>query len=182
MQNVCIFLLMRYNDGMEKYENSYNVLKTSYDRFFNISENEKSLSSCCKTKSTQYSSGQEYLDNIIQFTHNNKIKLIIEFHVMNPQRYEDFTILTNQGFSINNNFELMSIFIKTLILNKFTNFSLDYPFNALNLNSSVSSIYKQTQISSLQFIINQRIFDSKRKTDRLLKTMADIIKKINYMQ
>lgn len=160
-------------EGKECYKETFSGALVK-----SLSENFE-LSSCYKIQKTQYNSTEEYLENITKFTLNKKIKLVIEFHIMNPQRYEDITIVTNQGFSINNNFEIMSIFIKSFILNSFTNLSLDYPFNAQNYNSSVMNIFKQTHIPALQLIINQRIFENKIKTNKLLKALKDIIKRIN---
>lgn len=75
----------------------------------------------------------------------------------------------------------MSILLKTLMLNKFTKVSLDYPFNPFNLNSSVANIYKQTKVPALQIIINQRVFNNKNKLKRLLKAINEIILKLNCL-
>lgn len=162
-------------EGKECYKESFSgaLVKILSENF--------ALSSFYKIQKTQYDSSEEYLKNIEKITLNNKIKLIIEFHVMNPQRHEDITILTNQGFSINNNLEIIALIIKSLILNSFSNLSLDYPFNALNLNSSVANIFKQTHVPALQLIINQRIFQSKTKTNKLLKALKDIVKRISFV-
>ncbi len=162
-------------EGKECYKepSSGALVKTLCDNF--------GLSYCCKTKSTQQDSTEEYLECVTRLALKSKVKLIIEFHVMNPKRYEDITILTNKGFSVDNNFEIMSVIIKSLVLNKFTNFSLDYPFNALKFNSSIARIFKQTQIPSLQFIINQRIFNNKSKTNKLLRAIEYMLKKLDLI-
>ena len=164
-----------FKEGKECYKETFSgaLVKTLSDKL--------KLSSCCKTLRTEYDSTQDYLEKVYDFTTQNKLKFIIEFHVMNKKRCEDVTILTNQGFSINNNFEIMSILLKTLMLNKFKKVSLDYPFNPFNLNSSVAIIYKQTKVPALQFIINQRVFNNKNKLKRLLKALNEIILKLNCL-
>ena len=161
-------------EGKECYKETFSgaIARTLSDSF--------KLSSCCKVKSTSYDSTDEYVDEVSKFATNSKIKFIMEFHIMNPMRYEDVSIVTNQGYSINNNLEIVSIFLKTLILNGFSKVSLDYPFNAFNLNSSVSILFKKTNIPSLQIIINQKLFNSKRSVNKLIKSLSEIIKKLYY--
>lgn len=161
-------------EGRECYRETFSgaIVKTLSDSF--------KLSSCYKTKPTSYDSNEEYTNIVNEFLINKKIKLVLEFHVMNPKRYEDISIVTNQGYSINHDIELVSIFLKSLLLNKFDKVSLDYPFNAFNLNSSVSNIYKATHVKALQIIINQRLFENKQNLKKLLKAISEIIKRLNY--
>ena len=162
-------------EGKECYKETFSGAVAKY-----LGDNLQ-LSTCLKARSTDYDSTSEYLNTIYNFTNGQKIKFIIEFHIMNKKRYEDITILTNQGFSINSNYEVVSMFLKTLILNRFSKVSLDYPFNPFNYNSSVANIFKQTKIPSLQFIINQRIFNNKRYVKRLLNSLNEVIFKLNYL-
>ena len=162
-------------EGKECYKETFSgaIVKTLSESF--------NLSSCYKVKATSYDSNEEYLNQVGKFVENNKAKLILEFHIMNPIRYEDVSIVTNRGYSINNNLDIISILLKTLILNGFTRVSLDYPFNAFNLNSTVSLLYKKTEIPSLQIIINQRIFNNKRKLNKFINAITETIKKLNYL-
>lgn len=161
-------------EGRECYRETFlgAIVKTLSDSF--------KLSSCYKTKPTSYDSNEEYTNIVNEFLINKKIKLVLEFHIMNPKRYEDISIVTNQGYSIDHNIELISILLKSFILNKFDKVSLDYPFNAFNLNSSVASIYKSTGVPALQIIFNQRLFKNKRSVKQLLNAVTEIIKKLNY--
>ena len=162
-------------EGKECYQETFSgaIVKLLSDRY--------NLSACIKVNKTQYDSSEEYEKTICSFVEQAKVKLLLEFHVMNSKRYEDVTLLTNRGYSINNNMELMSMFMKTLILNRFTKLSLDYPFNAFNLNSSVAKIYKKTNVPSIQFIINQRVFNNKMKLNKMLICVSEIIQKLNYV-
>ncbi len=161
-------------EGKECYRETFSgaIVKTLSDSF--------KLSCCYKVKPTTYDSNEEYINTVNQFVKDNKIKLVLEFHIMNPKRYEDISIVTNQGYSIDHNIELISILLKSFILNKFDKVSLDYPFNAFNLNSSVASIYKNTGVPALQIIFNQRLFKNKRSVKQLLNAVTEIIKKLNY--
>ncbi len=162
-------------------ENKECYKETSSEAVVSVLSEKLKLDSCYKTKKTEYDSTEEYIKNIENYVKGKPTKIIIEFHIMNPSRIEDVTILTNQGFSINNNLEIISTFIKTLLSHKFINISLDYPFNALNLNSSVAQLYKQTKIPSLQLIINQRVIQNKKKLQNLLNALETIIAKLNYI-
>lgn len=138
------------------------------------------LSAFVKTGKTDYDSFDEYIEKLTQILKDNKNKLIIEFHVMNEKRNEDITIVTNQGHSINNNFEILSLILKTLTAHNITNFSLDYPFNPYNFSSTVSTIFDKTNVPAFQFIINQRLFKNKKKFKILAKAIKEIIAKINF--
>lgn len=160
-------------------ENKECYKETSSGAIASVLSEKLKLDSCYKINKTQYDSTDEYIKNIEDFVKGKPTKIIIEFHVMNPTRIEDITILTNQGFSINNNIEIFSTFVKMLTMSMFDNVSLDYPFNSLNLNSSVSRLYKSTKIPSLQLIFNQRIISNKKKLKRLLIVLEKITTKLN---
>ena len=132
-----------------------------------------------KQSKTDYDSTNEYLENVKKAISDNKIDLVIEFHVMNKDRYEDISIITNHGFSIGGNFELMSSLIKILSVRGFSKIGLDYPFNAFNFSSTVSTIFKETGIPSFQFIINEKVFYNKIRLKRLLVAIEELIKKIS---
>lgn len=161
-------------EGKECYKETFSgaLAKTLSDGF--------KLSGCFKVKPTTYDSNDEYVRYVSQIVKDNNVKLVLEFHIMNPVRYEDVSIVTNQGYSIDNNFELISIILKSFLLNKFAKISLDYPFNAFNLSSSVSCIHKNTEVPALQIILNQRLFKNKRSVKRLLKAITEILMKLNF--
>lgn len=140
------------------------------------------ISSFVKTGKTDYDSFDEYIDGITDVIKKNNIKLVVEFHVMNQNRNEDITIVTNQGHSINNNFEVLSLLLKTLTTNGLNNFSLDYPFNPYNLSSTVSTIFDKTNTPAFQFIINQRLFENKKKFKVLAKIVKEMISKAKFTE
>ena len=162
-------------EGRECYRETFSgaIAKTLSDSF--------KLSCCYKAKPTNYDSNEEYVRDVSQFVKDNKIKIVLEFHIMNPKRFEDVSLVTNQGYSIDHNIELISILLKTFILNKFDKISLDYPFNAFNLNSLVAGIHKNSGAAAVQIIFNQRLFEHKRNVKRVLKATTEIIKKLNYL-
>lgn len=137
------------------------------------------LSSVVKSAKTDYDSSSEYLSNVQKIIKNKKI--VIEFHVMNKNRYEDISIITNQGFSIGGNFEIIASILKALSVKGFSKVGLDYPFNAFNKNSTVSLIYKNFKVPALQFIINQKIFDNKFRLKKLIIAVEEMIKKLSCL-
>lgn len=162
-----------FKEGRECYGESYSgSLALALCEKYNIS-------AFVKTAKTDYDSFDEYIEKLTKILKKNKNKLVFELHVMNKNRSEDITILTNQGHSINNNFELLSIILKTLTSNGLNNFSLDYPFNPYNLSSTVSTIFDKTNTPAFQFIINQRLFENKKKFKVLAKAIKEVIAKIN---
>ncbi len=137
------------------------------------------LSNVCKCLKTDFDSSQQYIENVVNLVREEKSKIVIELHIMNKNRYEDISLITNQGFSIGGNFQIMSSILKILTANGFSKIGLDYPFNAFNTSSTVSLIHKQTGALALQFIVNQKVFKSSQKLKRLVWALGDIIRKIN---
>ena len=127
-----------------------------------------------KTSSTNYDSSQEYLQKIEKIAENKKIKFVLELHIMNKFRPEDIVIVCNNARTIDYNIALLSNTLKILHLSGFKNCSIDYPFNSENLNSTVNLIKQNLNICAMQFIINQKIIDNKRKYKKLMKILQNI--------
>lgn len=137
--------------------------------------NKLNLNYLCKIKSTDYDSTPEYIQKLSDVVLKNKIKFVLEFHIMNKKRCEDITLVINKGNSINFNFELFANILKVLTQNNLTNVTIDYPFNAENLDSTVSVINKKTQAFALQIIINERLVLNKKLYNNLIIALQQII-------
>ena len=158
-----------FKEGRNSYQESYSgaIALQLHDKL--------NMHTLVKTKSTDYDSTQEYLQNVSQIISDKKIKFVIELHIMNQKRPEDIVVLCNNAKSIDNNIALLSNILKVLISNKFENCSIDYPFNADNLNSTVNLIKQNYGVCALQFIINKKIVDNSNKYKRLMKVLQKII-------
>ena len=133
-----------------------------------------SLSTFVKSYKTDYDSTDQYVEELSAFAKQNNISCILEFHIMNNKRKQDAVICCNEGSSLGDKQNILYNVVNILLKNKFTNFLIDYPFNAKNFSSSVNLLYNNTQIPAFKLIFNTRLFHKQKDINKVYKVLQEI--------
>ena len=160
-------------EGLECYKETYSgVLAKKLGDYLNIS-------TYIKTNKTEYNSQKEYVEGVCEAVKHNNFSCLLEFHIMNEKRAQDLSICCNEGASLGDKQNVVYYVVNTLLKHGLTNFLIDYPFNPKNFNSTINQIHTSTNIPAFKIVINHKIFNSNKTTNKLYTALQEIVFHLN---
>lgn len=160
-------------EGFECYKETFSGVLAS------MLSSDLSFSTLIKTNKTDYDSTNQYIDEVSSFVKQNNISCVLELHIMNSKRKQDAVICCNEGSSLGKSQSLVYNVVNILLKNKFSNFLIDYPFNAKNYSSSVNMIHENTGIPAFKLIFNTRLFKNSKNINKVYKILQEIAFNLN---
>ncbi len=118
-----------------------------------------------------------FKDDLINYVKDKGIKLVLDFHISRPEREFSIDIGTGRGANIDNREDILHC-IKEHLETKYENIKTDEVFSAKYPHTVSATVSRETGIPAFQIEINWNLIDDYNKTDEFIKTMLEIINKL----
>lgn len=124
-----------------------------------------------------YDDKNYYKEELINIIRKYNIKLLLDLHIMAPNREHNIDIGTGFGVNILHRDDLLELVKRNFALDSIDRVRVDYMFNASFENTVSATISRECQIPCFQFEMNWKLLDDTSK-DNKLTNIINIISNI----
>ena len=125
-----------------------------------------------------YDNNNYYKEELMIIVRKHNIKLLLDLHIMAPNREHNIDIGTGFGRNILHRDDLLQVIKSNFELNGIDRVEVDYMFNASFENTVSATISRKCQIPCFQFEINWKLLDEKMDDNKLTNIINAISKSI----
>lgn len=123
-----------------------------------------------------------YKNELINIVRKHNIKLLLDLHIMAPNREHNIDIGTGFGRNILHRDDLLQVIRSNFELNSIDRVEVDFMFNAEFENTVCATVSRECEIPCFQFEMNWRLLDEKVEGNKFTNIINSISKSIEDLK